>query len=57
MVLTVEKVAAATFSKRLHPATRIIYPLTADKFHTCRARSVFSHAAAFEKYAYGIFLA
>ena len=27
------------------------------RIHTCRARSVFSHAAAFEKYACGIFLA
>ena len=43
---TFEKVAVATFSRRLRPAARIIYLPVADKFHTCRARSVFSHVHA-----------
>ncbi len=45
-LLTVEKVAAAAFSKRLHLATRRICLPQADKFCTCRARSVFSHLHA-----------
>ena len=42
----VEKVAAATFSKRLHPAACIICLPLADKFHTCRARSIFCQVHA-----------
>ena len=42
----IKKVAAATFLKRMHPAARIIYLPVADKFHTCRARCVFSHVHA-----------
>ena len=43
---TVEKVSKATFSTRIHPAARIISLPVADKFHTCRAKSVFSHVHA-----------
>ena len=53
----IKKVADATFLKRMHPAARIIYLPVADKFHTCRVRSIFCHTAAFKKYACGIFLA
>ena len=54
---TVEKVAAATFSKRLRPAARIICLPLADKFHTCRARSVFSHVHAAAENRFDIFRA